>query len=88
MHTKEAEKQAAFLRIITPKNQFKGQTKSKTYVYKRGSEGVEEGEGALIERARVSNFDGKNMDPCLVKRHHQGLKRCGFVNNLHAKGMF
>ena len=68
---------------------MQGQSKSKTYVYNKGGEGASEvGEGKIVERARVSNFDGKNLDPCQVKRHYHGLKRCGFVNNLHAKGIF
>jgi len=36
----------------------------------------------------ISNWDGKNMDPCSVKMHRQQLKRAGFQNNLHAKGLF
>lgn len=36
----------------------------------------------------VSNWDGSNLDPTSVTRHNQQLKRLGFVNNLHAKGIF
>jgi len=36
----------------------------------------------------VSNWDGKNLDPCAVKRHFKTLDRAGFKNNLHAKGLF
>lgn len=36
----------------------------------------------------VSNWDGNNLDPCAVHRHKGQLNRMGFVNNLHAKGLF
>lgn len=36
----------------------------------------------------VSNWDGNNLDPCAVNRHKGQLNRMGFVNNLHAKGLF
>jgi hypothetical protein len=39
-------------------------------------------------RRVVSSFDGKNLDPESVKRHRQQLKRAGFVDNAHAKGVF
>ena len=36
----------------------------------------------------ISPYDGKNLDPQSVTRHRQSLKRAGFINNSHAKGMF
>jgi hypothetical protein len=36
----------------------------------------------------VSPYDGKNLDPQAVTRHRNNLKRAGFINNAHAKGMF
>jgi len=36
----------------------------------------------------ISNWNGKNMDPCSVNIHKGQLKRMGFQNNLHAKGIF
>jgi len=36
----------------------------------------------------VSNWDGKNLDPESVKTHRQQLRRAGFMNNTHAKGLF
>jgi len=70
-------------------------TPSKRYIYTK--DGVEE-IGASTETSPgtpnrstgrvVSNWDGKNLDPCAVKRHAQSLDRAGFKNNLHAKGLF
>jgi hypothetical protein len=36
----------------------------------------------------ISPFDGKNLDPESVTRHKKSLRRAGFVNNSHAKGIF
>jgi hypothetical protein len=36
----------------------------------------------------VSSFDGTNLDPESVSRHKKSLRRAGFVNNTHAKGLF
>jgi hypothetical protein len=36
----------------------------------------------------VSSYDGTNLDPESVTRHKKSLRRAGFVNNTHAKGIF
>ena len=36
----------------------------------------------------VSPYDGKNLDPESVTKHRKNLRRAGFVNNEHAKGIF
>lgn len=82
---REAGEKIAFLRIITPKTKSEGGVR---WVYKNG-ERIEDGETTSIAGRRVINgFTGYNFDPCMVKRHNVGLKRAGFVNNLHAKGIF
>ena len=59
------------------------------WVYKSGGEKDANGEATPRKRRQVvSNFDGNNLDPCSVNRHNYQLKRMGFVNNLHAKGLF
>lgn len=59
------------------------------WVYKSGGEKDANGEATPRKRRQVvSNFDGNNLDPCSVSRHNYQLKRMGFVNNLHAKGLF
>lgn len=84
---RKAGERVAFLRMITPKERASG--KGGRWVYKDGKR-VEGGqEGSAVQGQRViSNFDGSNLDPCSVKRHQYGLKRAGFANNLHAKGIF
>lgn len=89
----EAEKKASFLRIITPMKQTTANNKYggiTTYVYKKNGEIVEENSrGRNRKSGNVhTNWDGRNMDPCAVKRHNAGLRRAGFVNNTHAKGIF
>jgi hypothetical protein len=50
---------------------------------------VEDGETTRVDgKGVINSFTGYNLDPCMVKRHNAGLKRAGFVNNLHAKGIF
>ena len=85
---KKANDRISFLRITTPKKRSNTQ-QAKTYVYKDGKL-VEEGSLTRIDKNGrvVSNWDSKNLDPCAVKRHNAGLKRAGFVNNAHAKGIF
>ena len=84
----EAGKKIAFLRIITPKSRAAAQTGETRWVYKRGGD-KEHGDASARKTGQVvSNFDGSNLDPCSVKRHNNHLKRMGFVNNLHAKGLF
>jgi hypothetical protein len=36
----------------------------------------------------ISPYDGKNLDPESVTRHRKNLRRAGFMNNAHAKGIF
>ena len=59
---------------------------------KEGVVEIKDGEsGGQVRGANgrvVSNWDGKNLDPCSVKTHNSQLKRAGFANNLHAKGLF
>ena len=62
------------------------------YMYKNGQRyPLHADEGTLRHHPRgyvVSPYDGKNLDPQSVTRHRQNLKRMGFINNAHAKGMF
>jgi len=49
----------------------------------RGADGLEEGKSTLLKKGTtVSNWDGKNLDPCSVKRHNSQLRRAGFMNNV------
>ena len=69
----------SYLKMITPKSSWK------------------EGEGGITrlvigsddKKGRVvTNWHGKNLDPESVSRHKHTLKRAGFMNNRHAKGVF
>lgn len=88
----EAGETIAFLRIITPKvgvGSNANQSGTTRWVYRSTGE-KETGIKATRRKTGivVSNFDGDNLDPCSVTRHKSHLKRMGFVNNLHAKGLF
>ena len=84
----EAGNKIAFLRIVTPK-QSTNQSGVTRWVYRSSGEKDEDGTGTARKTGQVvSNFTGSNLDPCNVKRHNQQLKRMGFANNLHAKGLF
>ena len=87
-HIEEAGKKIAFLRIVTPKKAT-NQSGVNPWVYRSSGEKDAEGKATVRKSHRVvSNFDGSNLDPCSVKTHNQQLKRMGFANNLHAKGLF
>ena len=64
-------------------------TRGGRWIYRNG-ERLEVSEGTVRDsKGRVvSNWDGKNLDPEQVKRHNHHLKRLGFRNNAHAKGIF
>eukprot|EP00934_Nitzschia_sp_Nitz4_P009333 Nitzschia sp. Nitz4//scaffold166_size90379//65337//65756//NITZ4_005066-RA/size90379-processed-gene-0.63-mRNA-1//-1//CDS//3329538223//9323//frame0 len=89
----DADRRLSFLRMITPKDKASSTSASTmrggTWVYKDGQR-LENKSGTLRDANGrvVSNWDGKNLDPCSVKRHQQQLRRAGFVNNAHAKGFF
>ena len=90
----KASERESFLRILTPRDGSSSASSSKRgkgggrWVYKNGK-AIENGQGtSLLSGSVHSNWDGKNLDPCSVKRHNQQLKRMGFVNNQHAKGIF
>jgi hypothetical protein len=80
-----AGEKISFLRIVTPKSK---PGSGGRWVYKNG-ECIVDGDATKVEGGRViSSFSGYNLDPCKVKQHNAGLRRAGFVNNLHAKGIF
>ena len=85
----QAGEKIAYLRIITPK---KSSTEgNQRWIYTKDGpvqvEGSEAGTGRSGGRV-LSNWDGKNLDPCSIKTHNSQLRRMGFQNNLHAKGLF
>mmetsp|Transcript_29484 Transcript_29484/g.63213 ORF Transcript_29484/g.63213 Transcript_29484/m.63213 type:complete len:142 (-) Transcript_29484:1532-1957(-) len=83
---KKADDKLAFLRMITPKAVSDGN--SGRWIYKNGKR--VEGSGQVRDKNGrvISNWDGKNLDPDSVKQHNYQLKRMGFRNNDHAKGIF
>ena len=83
---KKADDKLAFLRMITPKAASDGN--SGRWIYKNGKR--VEGSGQVRDKNGrvISNWDGKNLDPDSVKQHNYQLKRMGFRNNDHAKGIF
>lgn len=87
MRVKAAESRLAVLRMTSSTGTRN--SKGGTWVYRNGEKlsaecGTLRDSGGRV----VSSFDGKNLDPESVKRHRQQLKRAGFVNNAHAKGIF
>ena len=83
----KADERLSFLRMITPK--IKGLNQSGRWIYRDGKqiEGLEATNRDGSTRV-ISNWDGKNLDPESVTKHNKQLRRAGFVNNAHAKGMF
>eukprot|EP00558_Chaetoceros_sp_UNC1202_P008719 CAMPEP_0197248002 /NCGR_PEP_ID=MMETSP1429-20130617/32612_1 /TAXON_ID=49237 /ORGANISM="Chaetoceros sp., Strain UNC1202" /LENGTH=156 /DNA_ID=CAMNT_0042709063 /DNA_START=34 /DNA_END=504 /DNA_ORIENTATION=+ len=93
----KAGEKIAYLRIVTPKKKIssaaseKGTSTTRWIYTKEGAVEIgKDGKGTLRDgKGRVvSNWSGKNMDPCSIKTHSGQLKRMGFANNLHAKGLF
>jgi hypothetical protein len=85
---KVAEQKLSFLRMTTVKTRPSGQ--SGRWIYKDG-ERLQSDQGGTMRDSKgrvISNFDGNNMDPESITRHRKSLKRAGFVNNSHAKGVF
>ncbi|GAX21343.1 hypothetical protein FisN_6Lh092 [Fistulifera solaris] len=86
---REAESRLSFLRMKSTKSQQRG-TLAGRWVYRNGERLEADAEGTFRDSKGkvVSNWDGKNLDPESVKMHRQQLRRAGFVNNAHAKGLF
>jgi hypothetical protein len=90
---KQALDRAAFLKITTVKSKPR-QGDAGRWLYKNGQRlNVNDAEAQPSLRQGhhsrvVSNWDGKNLDPQSVSTHRKQLHRSGFVNNLHAKGLF
>lgn len=81
---RQAESRLSFLKIVTPKNRVgsAGETRA---VYRDGK--VMEGEQARQrDKARHSNWDGRNLDPDSVRKHTQNLARAGFANHRQVIG--
>ena len=98
----QAQDRLSFLRITSVKRSSLSQSTSPSrqrWVYKNGQRYELDDDSSNItlrdnnnnnnSSSRViSSFDGKNMDPQAVSRHRKSLRRAGFVNNAHAKGLF
>ena len=86
---RKADERLSFLRIMTPKTTRSSDEQGGRWIYKDG-EVLKDGVATSRDGTKrvVSNWDGKNLDPDSVKRHNQQLRRAGFVNNAHAKGIF
>ncbi|CAM9491716.1 unnamed protein product, partial [Sphacelaria rigidula] len=81
---REAESTLGYLNIVTPKRKV-GSAGSTTSVYRDGK--VLNGEEARRrQKARHSNWDGRNMDPESVSRHQRSLARAGFRDNADVIG--
>ncbi|CAN0542881.1 unnamed protein product [Ectocarpus sp. 12 AP-2014] len=81
---RQAESRLGFLRMATPRSKVgsKGSTRA---VYRDGK--VMEGEEARKhDKAKHSNWDGRNMDPDSVRYHKQNLARAGFANHRQVIG--
>jgi len=82
-----ADRKLSFLKMVTPKAPKDGH--GGRWVYKKNGERMEGSSPKRDEKGRViSNWDGSNLDPDSVKQHNYQLKRMGFRNNAHAKGIF
>lgn len=91
----QADDKASFLRMITPSTantnkNCNSSSKAGRWVYKDGKQIPLEGNAPVRDKNGrvISNWDGKNLDPCSVKQHNYQLKRMGFRDNAHAKGIF
>lgn len=76
----KANSSLGYLKIVTPRRfEDKAQEGYTRIVF---------GEDKPRPGRAVSNWTGTNMDPDSVDRHYRSLKRAGFQNNAHAKGVF
>lgn len=78
------ENRLSFMKMTTVKSV--GSQQGVTRLIYRNGEKVDR--ATPRDKARHTNWDGGNMDPDSVTRHYAGLKRAGFKDNAHAKGVF
>jgi hypothetical protein len=77
----KAQSSISYLKMVTPKSTL-NQGGVTRIVFGEGKD------NNGIPTKAVTNWTGKNLDPDSVKRHYQSLKRAGFRDNRHAKGVF
>lgn len=77
---KQANSSLGYLKMITPRSRSDG-----TGGVTRITFGDE---SSKVGKKAVTNWHGGNLDPDSVRRHKANLKRAGFHNNFHAKGVF
>lgn len=77
----KAHSSLGYLRMITPKLRRNTQDGYTRIVFG-------DAENSSLPQKAVTNWTATNMDPDSVKRHYRGLKRAGYKNNRHAKGIF
>ena len=89
-HLEKAMSTLGFLRMSTPKIKNNHRlTLSEIEEQKKNIENTPSpGPAGPIVTRPISNWTGNNLDPDSVKRHYMNLKRAGFKDNAHAKGMF
>jgi len=83
---RKAESKLSFLRMTTVKKRSQGGRRR--WVQNEDGSMQEEGQNSERDKAKWTNWDGKNVDPEAIQRHYHGLRRMGFVNNAHAKGPY
>lgn len=81
---RQAESRLSFLKMATPRG--KVGSKGKTRAVYRDGKVVEGEEARRRDKARHSNWDGRNMDPDSVRYHKQNLARAGFANHRQVIG--
>lgn len=80
----KANSTLGYIKMITPRT-VSNQTGTFRKVYANDSTDNLQTKSA---KKAMSNWHGTNIDPDSSARHYKSLKRAGFINNDHAKGIF
>ncbi len=87
---KKAQSSLSYIKVITPRTRASGTQDGVTKMVfsGNGSNGSgSDGSGKPTFKP-VSNWTGSNIDPDSLAKHNASLKRMGFRDNAHAKGIF
>ncbi len=93
---KKAQSSLGYIKVISPRTRS-GQSGTTKIVFGNNSsngngDGSDGGSSSDLNKPLknkpISNWTGSNIDPDSLARHNANLRRAGFRDNAHAKGIF
>ena len=86
---KKAQSSMSYIKVITPRTRSSGPQDGVTkLVFNGNGSSTSDGTSKASSFKPITNWTGSNINPDSLARHNASLKRMGFRDNAHAKGLF